>query len=191
MKDKKKFVHLRVRSSFSLLKSTNKISDLSKFALDNKQPAIAITDIFNLFGAYEFSQEMIENGIQPIIGVEISVQDKYGTGEIVLIVKNKQGYKNLSSLITNSLMKIDNNNSPFVMIEDLEQKAEGLILLSGGIKFGYIGVPAAKNNYEILNYRTNKLKNIFKDRFYLEIQRIGLPEEDNFEKNLFDLAKKT
>ena len=62
-------------------------------------------------------------------------------------------------------------------------------MLSGGIKFGYIGLPAAKNNYEILNYKTNKLKNIFKDRFYLEIQRIGLPEEDNFEKNLFDLAK--
>ena len=105
------FIHLRLHSNFSLAEGMLSFDDLSKFCVDNKQPAIAITDTNNLFGALEFSLKMTSYGIQPIIGIQMNIsqngKDDKDTGEVVLLAKNEIGYKNLLFL-TNSFSSNEN-----------------------------------------------------------------------------------
>ena len=93
------FIHLRLHSNFSLAEGMLSFDDLSNFCVKNNQPAIAITDTNNLFGALEFSLKMISCGIQPIIGIQINIslngKDNKDIGEVVLLAKNEIGYKNL------------------------------------------------------------------------------------------------
>ena len=92
------FIHLRVHSNFSLAEGMLSIDYLSKFCKENNQPAIAITDTSNLFGAFEFSEKLFSSGVQPIIGMQVNVFDKYFDNkhfELVLLAKSEEGYKNL------------------------------------------------------------------------------------------------
>ena len=86
---KNKFVHLRVHTVYSLSESTLRISDLAKLAQDDYQPAMAITDSQNLFGAYEFSKIMSESGIQPIIGAKIKIKTPNEFIIIISLFQNK------------------------------------------------------------------------------------------------------
>ena len=82
------FVHLRVHSAYSLSESTLQIAKLAELAALDHQPALAITDSFNMFGAFEFSEKMQGKGIQPIIGAKVEIADQYGAGEIALLAQN-------------------------------------------------------------------------------------------------------
>ena len=87
------FIHLRLHSNFSLAEGMLSFEHLSKFCVDNNQPAIAITDTNNLFGALEFCLKMTSNGIQPIIGIQVNIsqncKDDIDIGEVVLLAKNE------------------------------------------------------------------------------------------------------
>mgnify|MGYP001178968158 CR=1 FL=1 len=97
------FIHLRLHSNFSLAEGMLSFEHLSNFCIKNKQPAIAITDTCNLFGALEFSLKMVSHGIQPIIGMQVNIsQNENNIGEVVLLAKNEKGYKNLL-ILTSSL----------------------------------------------------------------------------------------
>ena len=98
------FVHLRTHSAFSLSQSTLRIGTLCDLASNDKQVALAITDSFNMFGALEFSKKTADKGIQPIIGAMVNIKDQYGTGEVVLLAQDEDGYVNLSYLISDALM---------------------------------------------------------------------------------------
>ena len=104
------FVHLRVHSNFSLAEGMLSFDYLSEFCKKNNQPAIAITDTSNMFGVLEFSIEMVSNGIQPIIGIQVNISGVTNLddsiGEVVLIAKNEIGYKNLLVLTS----KLSNNS---------------------------------------------------------------------------------
>ena len=95
---KQNFIHLRNHSNFSLAEGMLSFDYLSKFCIENSQPAIAITDTSNMFGVLEFSLKMVSLGIQPIIGIQVEIAessfDEINVGEVVLIAKNDQGYKN-------------------------------------------------------------------------------------------------
>ena len=97
----KPFIHLRTQSSYSLSESSLKIKDIVFQAKKNNMPAIAITDNNNMFGAFEFAQECINNNLQPIIGssinfVEINNQNNFS--QLTFLVKNNIGYQNLLKL---------------------------------------------------------------------------------------------
>ena len=138
------FIHLRLHSNFSLAEGMLSFEDLSKFCVENKQPAIAITDTNNLFGALEFSLKMISYGIQPIIGIQINIsqngKDDKDTGEVVLLAKNEIGYRNLLFL-TNSF-STNEDYEKFINGIELEKHRDGLLLLTGGIENGFLGKPA-------------------------------------------------
>ena len=101
------FVHLRLHSAYSLAESTLRIKSLSGLIADDHQPAAAITDTNNMFGALEFAQTLIGAGIQPIMGTQLNLEDAQGQGEIVLLAQTDLGYTNLSKLLskTNMLLK--------------------------------------------------------------------------------------
>ena len=184
------FIHLRLHSNFSLAEGMLSFEHLSKYCVENNQPAIAITDTNNLFGALEFSLKMISNGIQPIIGIQVNIsqngQDDNNVGEIVLIAKNELGYKNLLHLT--NVFSINENYDKFISGIELERYKDGLILLSGGIENGFLGKPASLNNKKLLEERLKYLKNIFKDNLYVELQRHGIKSELITENNLIELA---
>src|SRR3979409_2134785 len=102
------FVHLHVHSAYSLLKGSIKIQKLADLAKADRQPALALTDTDNMFGALEFSDKMAASGIQPIIGCELAVDfadqetgPRVGSGSaaqrprIVLLAARENGYRSL------------------------------------------------------------------------------------------------
>ena len=184
------FIHLRLHSNFSLAEGMLSFEDLSKFCIENNQPAIAITDTNNLFGALEFSLKMTSYGIQPIIGIQMNIsqngKDDKDTGEVVLLAKNEIGYKNLLFL-TNSFSS-NENYEKFIDGIELEKYRDGLLLLTGGIENGFLGKPASLNNVNLVKERLKYLKNIFNDNLYVELQRHGIKSQLIAEKNLIDLA---
>ena len=184
------FIHLRLHSNFSLAEGMLSFEDLSKFCIENNQPAIAITDTNNLFGALEFSLKMTSYGIQPIIGIQMNIsqngKDDKDTGEVVLLAKNEIGYKNLLFL-TNSFSS-NENYEKFIDGIELEKYRDGLLLLTGGIENGFLGKPASLNNVKLVKERLKYLKNIFNDNLYVELQRHGIKSQLIAEKNLIDLA---
>mgnify|MGYP000001272854 FL=1 len=185
----KLFIHLRVHSNYSLSEGMLSFNYLSKFCLDNKQPAMAITDTSNMFGALEYSLKMVSSGVQPIIGMQINIADitnNENIGEVVLIAKNKTGYNNL--LILASGLSLNESFEKYVNFSQLENHNEGLILLTGGVENGFIGKPASLGNKITVQERIELLQNLFRDNMYIELQRHGLEVQDVAEKTLIDIS---
>ena len=159
------FIHLRLHSNFSLAEGMLSFEDLSKFCVENNQPAIAITDTNNLFGALEFSLKMISSGIQPIIGIQINISqngnDDKDIGEVVLLAKNEIGYKNL--LLLTNVFSSNENYEKFINGIELEKYKDGLLILTGGIENGFLAKPASLNNTQLVRERLKFLKNIFNE----------------------------
>lgn len=188
---KQNFIHLRNHSNFSLAEGMLSFDYLSKFCIENFQPAIAITDTSNMFGVLEFSLKMVSLGIQPIIGIQVQIAessfDEINVGEVVLIAKNEKGYKNLLKISSDFT-----TNSEFeriVSYNNLKKHHDGLILLTGGVEKGFIGNPASIANSKLVYTRLKLLQEIFNDNLYIEIQRHGMSTEDVSEPILLNAAK--
>ncbi len=185
------FVHLRAHSAYSLSESTLRIGALAKYAASDFQPALAITDSFNMFGAFEFCQKMLEVGVQPLVGVSVSISDEKGMGNIVLLAQTEKGYINLCQLVSEALLATDPASEPVISHLALSEKSGGLIVLSGGVRGGFAGQPAANGQRGLTLDRINWLKSVFGDRVYIELQRHGLASERDAEPVLLDIAQTT
>lgn len=117
------FVHLHVHSAYSLLKGSIKIQKLGELAKADRQPALALTDTDNMFGALEFSDKMAGYGIQPIIGCELAVdfgdQDPNARNalaaapaRIVLLAARERGYRSLMRLNSRAFLETPPHQSP-------------------------------------------------------------------------------
>ncbi|MEK9533189.1 MAG: PHP domain-containing protein, partial [Alphaproteobacteria bacterium] len=167
-----KFVHLRVHTAYSLSESTLGISKLAELAQNDGQPAMAITDSQNLFGGYEFSKTMAQSGIQPIIGASIFLNDENGDGEVALLAQNEIGYKNLSKLMSDAWMRCGGSEKPKVKVGEFLTSSEGLILLTGGPKDGFISRVVLQTP-AIALARLRMLSDNLQGRVYVELQRHG------------------
>src|SRR5690349_14028793 len=138
------FVHLHVHSSYSLLEGALTIARLAELAKADRQPALALTDTDNMFGALEFSDKMAAAGIQPIIGCALAIdfadQDRGPRAvnmartlpRLVLIAARQEGYRNLMRLSSRAFLEAPANEPPHVRLEWLAEASEGLIALTGG-----------------------------------------------------------
>ncbi|BEP61327.1 hypothetical protein GmRootV213_18810 [Variovorax sp. V213] len=131
------FVHLRLHTEFSVVDGTNRIDEVVKAAAADKQPALAITDLNNLFGAVKFYKQGRGKGVKPVIGAEIFIE---GLGKepgvltrIVLLVQNMEGYLHLSELLARAwTQNVGRGQSQAACkLEWLEELQGGLIALSG------------------------------------------------------------
>ncbi len=181
------FIHLHLHSAYSLAEGAIKIPDLMQNIAHLGQAAVAVTDTNNMFGALEFSLEAQKNGIQPIIGCQVRLGHE--GQELVLLVQNEQGYKNLSRLVSDAYMETEDAHKPFVSWQELEQFHEGLICLTGGLN-GPISQYLLHNQAKDAEKCLVKLRKIYGNRLYLEIQRHGWREEAQIEDALVDLAYK-
>src|SRR5215831_1121790 len=136
------FVHLHVHSSYSLLEGALTIAKLAELAKADRQPALALTDTDNMFGALEFSEKMAAAGIQPIIGCALGVdfgdQDTRGMpgaqsfARIVLLAAREHGYRSLMRLCSRAYLGTEPSQQPHIALAWLADEAGGLIALSGG-----------------------------------------------------------
>ena len=188
---KNTFVHLRVHSNFSLAEGMLSFDYLANFCVKNNQPAIAITDTSNMFGVLEFSLEMVANGIQPIIGIQVEIapssEDEVNIGEVILIAKSDVGYKNLLKISSN--LSINKDFNKFVSYANLIENKDEIILLTGGTEKGFIGKPAGLGNSNLTYSRLELLKKLFADNLYIEIQRHGMKNEEVSEPLLLKAAE--
>ena len=182
------FVHLRLHSAYSLAESTLRIKQLSALVSFDHQPAAAITDTNNMFGALEFSQAMVAAGVQPIIGTQMTLSDAAGCGEVVLLAMNEAGYINLCRLQSQALLGADATSEPSASMGMLAVNADGLLVLSGGAMAGFVAAPAADGRLVLARKRLETLMALFPGRVYVELQRHDLPEEARAESGLLELA---
>ncbi|MGL4243120.1 MAG: PHP domain-containing protein, partial [Beijerinckiaceae bacterium] len=194
------FVHLHVHSAYSLLEGALPIAKLAKLAEADEMPALALTDTNNLFGALEFSEKLAGSGIQPITGMQLSVDFGDGKsapgrpgaadearGHVVLLAATEAGYRNLMTLSSAAFMETPSTDAPHVAIDRLAAHADGLIALTGG-PGGPIDKALRAGRHDAAEARLEALRGAFPGRLYVELQRHGLEEERALEPRLLELA---
>jgi len=175
------FVHLRLHSEFSVVDSTCRIDDVVKIASKDAQPALAITDLNNLFGTVKFYKEGRDKGVKPIIGAEINLEGLGGDAgvisRVVLLVQNHRGYLHLCELLARAWTQNVLKGVAMVKLAWLKELSEGLILLSGA-QAGPVGQALVQGDTDKAADVALQLGSIFPHRFYLELQRAGRPEDE-------------
>ncbi|MBK7118236.1 MAG: DNA polymerase III subunit alpha [Comamonadaceae bacterium] len=170
------FVHLRLHTEFSVVDGTNRIDDIVRAAAADGQPALAITDLGNLFGAIKFYKEARGKGVKPLIGTEIVMEglgkDPGVLSRMILLVQGSQGYLNLSELLARAWTRNVVKAQAVVKLEWLKELSEGLILLSGA-QAGPVGQALVQGDAARATDLALQLASIFPHRFYLELQRAG------------------
>jgi len=191
------FAHLHLHTEYSLLDGFAKIDDLVKYVKSIGQKAVAITDHGNMHGVIEFYRAAKKEGLKPIIGCEVYVAtrtrldrdakidaDSY---HLVLLATNEVGYKNLISMVSSSY--IDGfYYRPRVDWELLLAHSEGLIALSACLG-GEVSQKLLQKDFRGARDVAMRLAKIFPNRFYLELQEHGLPEQKGVNLALVELAK--
>ena len=191
------FVHLHVHSSYSLLEGALTIARLAELAKKDRQPALALTDTDNMFGALEFSEKMAGAGIQPIVGCALGVDfgdhDNRGAavGEafarIVLLAAREDGYRSLMRLCSRAYLDTEQTERPHIKLAWLAEESNGLVALSGGPN-GPLDKAIIAGQSPLALTRCVELQRLFSDRLYIELQRHGMPAERTAEPALIELA---
>lgn len=200
------FVHLHVHTEYSLLDGATRIDNVFKACRKKGMHALAITDHGNMFGTLYFAEcakkaymKALADGaseedakMQPIIGCELYVAEDYTKSErdydhLVLLCKNKKGYKNLIKL--DSIAYVDGfYYKPRIDYKLLAEHSEGLVCLSACLQ-GRVSKRLVQNDYEGAKQAAIMLRDIFKDDFYIEIQDHGLADQKRINPLLIKLAK--
>jgi len=196
------FVHLHNHSDYSLLDAAQTVDTMCNRVYDLKMDSIAITEHGNLFSMIPFYKQARETGIKPIIGCEIyvavnkytdkkqitnSLGKKWGYHHLVLLAQNEQGYKNLMALSSIGYLE-GFYYRPRVDKDLLKKFNEGLIATSACLA-GEVTSYAAIGDYERAKKAALSYKEIFPNRFYLELQDHEIPEEQAAHKILKKLSK--
>jgi DNA polymerase III subunit alpha len=193
------FVHLHVHSSYSLLEGALTIGRLAELAKKDRQPALALTDTDNMFGALEFSEKMANSGIQPIVGCALAVDfgDQENRGgpipggedfaRLILLAAREEGYRSLMRLCSRAHLDTEQNQRPHVKISWLVGETAGLIALSGG-PGGPLDRAVVGGQSALALSRCEALQRLFGDRLYIELQRHGMANERAAEPALVELA---
>lgn len=196
------FVHLRVHTAYSLSEGAILVPKLIHKLHDQGVPAIAVTDTANMFGGKAFSKYASDEGVKPILGCQFYLRNPDADDvlkakgriiepdKIVLLVMNENGYQNIMKLMKRSYL--DNpkqGEKAQLKMSDLEELNGGLIALTAGVE-GQIGRLLLENRKAEAEEVVVKLREIFADRLYMEISRIGLETEQKTEDDFIDFAYK-
>ena len=175
------FVHLRQHTEFSVVDGTNRIPDVVEAAAENQQPALAITDLNNLFGTVKFYKSARKAGIKPLIGAEIFLeglsQDATALSRMLVLVQNNQGYLNLSELLTRAWTQNIVKAQAVCKLAWLAELNAGLIVLSGA-QAGVVGQTLLQGDVQRAGEIAMQLATMFPHRFYIEVQRAGRADDE-------------
>jgi DNA polymerase-3 subunit alpha len=192
------FVHLHCHTDYSLLDGACDIDQLMQIAVEQKMPAVAITDHGNLFGAVKFYNAAKAAGVHPVIGCEMYVSqqghktrsdtDRYN--HLVLLCENQEGYKNLINLVSTAYLD-GFYYKPRVDMDLLAQHSKGLIAMSACLR-GHIPETILSDKYEDARRLAHAYSDIFgKNNFFLEIQDHHLEQDKRLTPELNRMSHET
>jgi len=184
------FVHLRLHTEYSIQEGMIRIHELMSHLVTINMPAIAITDIMNLFATVKFFKAALQQGIKPIIGCEVMYQRMEQPSQyyhLVLLCQNLQGYRNLTQLISKGYEHGQLKGQPLLQMDWILAHAEGLIILSGGVE-GDVGQSLVQGKCAQAQLYAKQWQEKLQGQYYLEIQRLGRNDEDNYNQNLVQIA---
>jgi DNA polymerase III subunit alpha len=195
------FVHLRTHTEFSVVDSTARIDDLVKSAAADGQPALAVTDLSNLYGTIKFYKEARGAGVKPLIGADVWVQglggvdggDDLALSRLVLLVQNNEGYLHLCELLGRAWTQNLVSNQAVMRWEWLCESAGGLIALSGaqsGASQGALAQALVQSDLPRSEAIAKRLAEAFPNRFYIELQRAGRADDEIYISAAVALAAK-
>jgi len=184
------FVHLHVHSEYSLVDGLIRFKPLMAALRADRMPAVALTDLGNLFGLVKFYTAAQANGIKPLAGAELRVRNPAAPtrpDRLVLLVQDNRGYRQLTRLLSRSYLAGQDQGFPQVERDWVLEDPAGLIALSGGMA-GDVGRALRHDQPQQAQAYLETWRRAFGDRYYLELTRIGRPGEDLVEDGSLTLA---
>ncbi len=179
------FVHLRCHSEFSIVDGIVRIDDYVAEANKDAMPALALTDLSNLFGAIKFYKAARGKGIKPIIGCDVWLENSQNRDQahrVLLLVQNHAGYLQLCALISRAYLENQYRGRAEFKPEWL-QATDGLILISGNAQSD-IGAALIAGNISLAEKLAKQWSNAFPNRLYIELQRVHAPTENLAQEKL-------
>jgi DNA polymerase-3 subunit alpha len=174
------FVHLRAHTEYSVVDGTLRIDDAVAAAAADGQPALAVTDLGNMFGAIKFHGAARRAGVKPILGVDAFLEPDAGEkapSRLLLLVQDRVGYLNLCELLSRGWLLNASRGQPVLRWDWLETHGAGLIALSGAEQ-GAVGRALLAGDRARAVELARRLAALFPGRLYLELQRAGLAHQD-------------
>ncbi len=176
------FVHLRLHSEYSIVDGIVRIEDAVRRAREDRMPALALTDLANVFGMVKFYEAARGQGVKPVIGCDLwltNEADRANAHRILLLCQSREGYLRLSRLLTRAYLENQHRGRPEIRKGWFEEEGtEGLILLSGA-HHGDVGAALARGDAERARSLCLDYARLFPARFYLELQRDGTPNAES------------
>ena len=172
------FIHLRLHSEYSIVDGLVRIDDVVKAAAKDRQPALAITDLANLFGMVKFYKAARGKGVKPIAGCDVWIsndEDRDKPSRLLLLVKNRDGYLQLCELLSQAWLTNLHRGRAEIRAEWLEKLPPGGLIALSGAQSGDIGMAIENGNPAAAEKCAQRWAQIFPGHFYIEVQRAGQP----------------
>jgi DNA polymerase-3 subunit alpha len=190
-----KFVHLRLHTEYSLIDSVVRVPELIEAVADAGMPAVALTDQCNLFAMVKFYGAALARGVQPIVGVDLllhEAEEKQGASRLTLLCQNDTGYRNLARLVSRAYLTGQGADGvPHVDRRWLDREnTAGLIALSGAAE-GDVGRSLLRQRELASQLLLEYWLGLFEDRYYIELQRLGRPDEAQYIQAAMHLAARS
>ena len=186
-----RYVHLRLHSEYSVTDGIVRIGDAVKRAAGDGMPAMAVTDLGNLFGLVKFYSGARGKGVKPIAGADVWIANPDApedASRLLLLVRNRAGYQQLCELLTRAYLVDGRRDRAEIKREWFDELGcNGLIALSGA-HLGDVGEALINGNFELAGERAKAWESIFPGAFYLEVQRYGQPQQEAIVQATADLA---
>ncbi|NBX00483.1 MAG: PHP domain-containing protein, partial [Methylophilaceae bacterium] len=185
------FVHLRCHSEYSIVDGTVRIDDYVEYAVKDKMPALALTDLSNLFGAIKFYKEARGKGVKPLLGCDLWLENALNRDQpyrLMLLCQTLDGYTKLCALISRAYLENQYRGRPEIKREwVVEAGSEGLIMLSSAM-MGDVGQALLQGNTTSAKQLAQAWADLFPNRFYIELQRAGHTQQEAYISRAVALA---
>ena len=184
------FSHLRISSEFSISQGLLTINQIVDCAQKNNIPSVALTDKSNMFAMVKFFNKCEAAGIKPISGSSIRVifDGDDSSHDLLCLAKNNDGHRNLMQVISSAHNNY-NYQSPIINFNDLKTFKDNIVVISGG-KDSHIYELSKQNKLEEIENKIDDFLMVFKDDFFIEVQKTNRPDEIDYFSNILPLSSK-
>src|SRR2546421_503957 len=177
------FVHLRLHTEYSLIDSVVRVPELVNAVAEAGMAAVAVTDQSNLFAMVKFYREALARGVKPIVGVDLTIRDggeRQQASKIALLCQSQTGYRNVTRLVSRAYLEGQQRGVPMIDRSWLSpRELEGLLALSCAME-GDVGRALVNAREQEAERALDQWLALFPDRFYIELQRLGRPDEESY-----------
>lgn len=186
------FAHLHVHSEYSLANGIVRLGALAEKAAEYGMPAVALTDLANVHGIVKFYRACLANGVKPVVGCDVWVENPLAVEQVdrvIVLCRNNQGYHHLSKFLTDAYLRGQRKSKIVIAWRDLEALHDGLLVLfddQEGPLANLQGQSPRPQSTPLIE----KYQQLFGDRLYFQISRVGYPREQDYLLQTSQLAAK-